>query len=66
MYRIGETLQHGVALDWRSGTKRGVIFRRADDILCRLPRREGLRVIAALRPNSATGGGTRPTSGDAS
>lgn len=65
-YRIGGQRQHGVALDWRDGSKRGVIFRRADELLTHLPRREGPRVIAAVRPESATGGGARPAEGDAS
>lgn len=62
VYRIEEQQQHGVALDWRSGSQRGVIFRRGNDMLVRLPRREGPRVIT-VRPDSATGGGSTPTAG---
>lgn len=64
-YRIGEARQQGVALDWRAGSQRGVTFRRADELLCRLPRRDGPRVTAPLRPTSATGGGSCPAPGGA-
>jgi len=28
----------GVAVSWRAGSSRGVLFRRADDVLCRAAR----------------------------